>query len=193
MKDINNIWKNIKIEPLNNWTNSANTLMEKINYTHCNGGIQLHKYKIIGAEDIIWSSTNNALFSPINPLERNNFIETILKNNNLNIYRNDLEINNDDIKIKYLEYYTDIYELSGILGRIMGYGGAYYKLEPEIAWDTANKFVKDELGNRFEEYNMFIVNIKNAEWFYDIAWDITIIILGKIKNEIIFIDITDTD
>lgn len=38
-------------ESCNQWSAEAKKLEETISYTHCNDGVQLHKYKVIGNED----------------------------------------------------------------------------------------------------------------------------------------------
>ena len=76
----------------------------------------------------------------------------------------------------------------------MGYGGAYKKaISSAIAWKIAIEFVENELENRFEDFDVYMLKIENAKWFYDVAWDYSFIITDSKKHEIIFMDITDTD
>jgi hypothetical protein len=185
-QDVVQLWNSINILRIDKWTTSANTLTEKINFTHCNGGIQLHKYKIIGDKHFNW-------FACRNRLQEINFLDNILRHKNLQDYRNDLQISNDNPKIIIASYWTDIYDLSGQLARIMGHGGAYKKIDPELSWMVATDFVKDEFQNRFEEFVTFDVAIEKSNWFFDIAWDISKIFFDKRNNELLFIDITDTD
>lgn len=184
--EVNGIWTTIRLSRLANWSQSTNILKEKISETHCNGGIQVHKYKVSSNPHFDW-------FAQRNRLDEIDFLKNILKHIDLEDYRNDLEIKDNKPEIKFLKYATDIYELPGRLSRIMGLGGAYKKIDQRQAWLVATDFVRDEFENRFEEFNSYDFLIGAAQWFHDIAWDYSILLFDKRKYEIIFIDITDTD
>src|SRR5690606_2958121 len=96
-------------------------------------------------------------------------------------------------KMRNIEFWADIYDLSGRLARIMGQGGAYKNIDPRKAWEVAVNFIESEFQNRFEEILLFYVVVDNAEWFFDIAWDYSIILFDKRSYEVIFIDVTDND
>ena len=180
------IWASIKLTPLHNWTKATEVLKEKISHTHCNGGIQLHKYKIEGNKQFDWFATRNRL-------EEIEFVKYILRHKDLQNYRDDLEISEDKPKFKLVKYWTDIYDLPGELTRIMAHGGAYKKILPQLAWNVATEFVKEEFENRFEEFSTFKIAVDSAKWFHDIAWDYSILLFDQRKYELVFIDITDTD
>ena len=180
------LWNSIKLSRLHNWTASTSTLRDKISETHCNGGIQLHKYKISGNRHFDW-------FAQRNRLDEIDFLKNIFRHKDLEDYRTDLEIYNNNPKVKAIKYWTDIYELPGRLSRIMGLGGAYKSIDQRHAWTIATDFIKDEFENRFEEFNSYGFVIEEAQWFHDIAWDSSILLFDKRKYEIIIIDITDTD
>lgn len=180
------LWKTIKFIPIETWTNATEVLKEKISESHSNGGIQLHKYKIIGNPHFDW-------FASRNRLDEINFIENVLQNKNLQNYRDNLKITKDKPVFKLIKYSTDIYDLPGELARMLGYGGAYHKVDPKTAWAVATEFVKEEFQYRFEEFNKFQIAIESANWFYDIAWDYSAILFDKRNYELIFLDVTDED
>lgn len=180
------LWNSIQLHRLDNWTSATNTLKEKISETHCNGGIQLHKYEIKANKHFDG-------FTQRNRLNEIDFLKNIFRHINFEDYRKDLQIEDNKPKIKEVKWCTDIYELTGRLARIMGHGGAYKKINSNIAWTVASDFVKDEFENRFEEFNSCDLVIENAKWFHDIAWDYSVLLFDKRKYEIIIIDITDSD
>ena len=180
------IWKSIRFEVCNEWSEGANALKEIIEEAYCNGGVQLHKYKIIGNNTFKW-------FAERNRLEEIKILKNTIKHPDLQNYRDDLKIRISKPKIKNVEYWTDIYDLPGRLARIMRQGGPYRKIEQGTAWQVAVNFVESEFQNRFEEVLLFYIVIEDAEWFFDIAWDYSIILFDKRNYEIIFIDMTDTD
>ena len=59
--EVDTIWSSMKLTRLENWSLSANTLKVKISETHCNGGIQLHKYKITSNLHFDWFAQRNRL------------------------------------------------------------------------------------------------------------------------------------
>ncbi|MCU4164633.1 hypothetical protein [Carboxylicivirga caseinilyticus] len=179
------IWEKTILKPFDNWSNNAEILKEKIEYTHINGGIQLHKYKLTSNEHFNW-------FAYRNRLNKINFVERIISHKNLNNYRNDLEIEGIP-EIQMIKSCTDIYDLSGLLARILGYGGAYNRIDPKEAWIVSNNFIKSEFENRFDEILQFVFSIKNARWFYKIVWDYSILLFDKRNNILTLLDITDTD
>ncbi len=109
-------------------------MKEKISETHCNGGIQLHKYKIQANKHFDW-------FAQRNRLNEIDFLKNIFRHKDLEDYRSDLQIEDSKPKIKEIKYWTDIYELTGRLSRIMGLGGAYKNINQILAWTIASDFV----------------------------------------------------
>jgi hypothetical protein len=177
---LNNLWKNLKLEKINNWTNSANILINTMKNIFC--GVEFGKYKII---------QNN----PFNYyIMTHDFAENIYKNKQLLNDKIYLKLNGESPEITIKEHFNNIYTLSGDLAEITGYGGAYTKgIEQKESWKIAVEFVENEFEKRFEEFEYYKIIIENARWFYDVAWDYSFILADLRKNEIIFIDITDTD
>jgi len=178
-----NSWNNLKLEKINNWTESTNILKNEIKKLYLNGGIEINRYKIIENNPI-----NYFIFKD------RCFVENIYKNDAILTGMAYLKFTDKSPKIIEKEFYTDIYLLAGYLAQIMGYGGAYTKGIPQKdSWRIATEFVENEFGNRFEEINFYSVGIINADWFYDVAWDYSYILADTTNNEIMFMDITDTD
>lgn len=184
---ISQIWKTIRFEPCDEWSAEANKLEETINYTHCNGGVQLHKYKVIGNDDFKW-------FVQQDKLHQIKFLKNVIKHPDLKNYRENLEITEDKPRISCYNSWSDIYDLPGTLSRIMGQGGAYNSIDQHTAWQTTLNFIEGEFQNRFQEITLDYINvIPRAEWFYDVTWDFSMILFDRTNCELMFIDITDTD
>ena len=152
------LWTKTKFERIENWTNSANVLTEKISKTHVNGGIQLHRYQVNSNDHFNW-------FASRNRLDEIDFVKKALRHKTFSDYRNDLEIKSKP-EIQITKSWSDMYDLPGQLARILGQGGAYKKINQKEAWEVVTDFIKSEFDNRFEEVLLSDFAIKNAEWFY---------------------------
>jgi hypothetical protein len=182
-EELYNLWNNMELEKVSNLTQYTQKLIEVINTLYCNGGIKVNKYRIIENNPI-----NYYLFKD------RDFVQNIYRNKIILDSREYLKMNGELPKINIKGHFTDIYSLSGDLARIIGYGGAYSNgIEQTEAWKIAIEFVENEFGNRFKDFDFYIVEIENARWFYDVAWDYSFIIKDIRNYEIMFIDITDTD
>ncbi|WP_224997038.1 hypothetical protein [Cesiribacter sp. SM1] len=183
---INEMWNRMQIAKIDEWSDATLTLMQKIKETHINGGLQIHKYQITADKSFDW-------FVSRNRLDEIDFVQNLIRRPELQNYRNKLKIGNDTLVAQTHKWWTDIYDLPGELARILGQGGAYHKLEADEAWSTATNFVKEEFQNRFDEFTSFSIEIENADWFYNIAWDYSTLIFDKRTYQTVIIDITDTD
>ncbi|BDD03980.1 hypothetical protein [Aureibacter tunicatorum] len=180
------MWKDLKLTPLSQWSDSTEKLRLAFEKTHCNGGIQLHKFQISDNPHFHW-------FAVRNRLDEINFIKKLFQRPELKHYRKALKVENDKLKIKSFNWYSDIFDLSGIFARILGQGGAYENLDAIKAWEVSTDFVKNEFGNRFDEFNRFSYETEGANWFCNIAWDYSFLLFDKRNNQVILIDVTDTD
>ena len=185
-QEIVQMWKHITITELNDWSKSAEELSAKFSKTHINGGIQLHKYLISDHYCFQWFASRNRLSEIF-------FIKRFFNRPELANCRADLEIENDQPNCEEKEWSSDIFDLSGIISRLLYHGGAYGKLKVQDAWKTALSFVNDEFDNRFNEVNRFTFHSEDSAWFFYTAWDYSMLFFDKRTNEVIIIDITDTD
>ena len=187
------IWKSVRLFPLSDFGEATKLFMEKLSETHCNGGVQIHKYKIERNEHFEW-------FAERNLLGEISFVKNIITHADLTNYRKDLEIKIDKLtfrKFSEVRRYwgdSDIFTLPGELARVLAQGGAYKKTHPYLAWELAKNFIEEAYQNRFDEVISFDTEIiPVSEWFYNVAWDYSKILFDKRNYEIMFIDITDTD
>jgi hypothetical protein len=179
---IDAMWATVHIEPIDQWAPGTTTLAQKAKKTHTNGGIQLHKYRHL----FDW-------FVKGERFEQMFFLKKVLRHSALKGYREDLQLREDKPRYKLIDFRQDIFMLPGRMAAILNYGGAYRRLLPQEAWTVACDFVRDEFQNRFRDVSYYVIRLKGADWFYHISWDYSTVLFDKKTNELIFIDITDTD
>tara|TARA_R100000306_G_scaffold17943_3_gene22178 strand:+ start:15 stop:617 length:603 start_codon:yes stop_codon:yes gene_type:complete len=185
-RQIIDLWQSIRFVPLNNFSDAAKTFMSSVELTHANGGIQIHKFKVKSNSHFDW-------FSSRNRLEEIKFVQKAVRHIDFKDYRKNLKITKDKPKVDLIHYWTDIYDIPSIIARTLAVGGAYKKINAQEAWRIGVEFVKEEFENRFDEFLVYQYAIPSANWFYDVAWDFSILIFDIKKNEVFLIDITDTD
>ncbi|WP_165749647.1 hypothetical protein [Cellulophaga sp. Z1A5H] len=185
-KDILEMWNEITITELNDWSKSAEELKTKFSKTHCNGGIQIHKFQISDNSCFQWFASRNRLSEIY-------FVKRFFCKPELLNYKTNLKNDNQKPKCKETNWYSDIFDLTGHLARILGQGGAYENLNAKDAWKSALDFVSEEFEERFDEINRFSYNLEGSKWFYEVAWDYSFLMFDKRKNQVLIIDITDTD
>lgn len=186
LHQLKEMWTDLKITPIDKWAEETDVLKRKVQETHLNGGIQLHKFQLNENSALKW-------FVSRNRFDEIDFVHTFLRRPELQQYRNELEIKDSKPKVRIIQWGTDIYDLPCKLARKLGQGGAYRNLKGQEAWKVATDFIEAEFHNRFDELNQFELEITNADWFYDIAWDLSLLLFDKRSYQVITIDITDTD
>lgn len=179
-------WDKISFIRVNSINKSTENLIETIKQTHCNGGIQFHKYKVVNPDNL-------NLKYPFGLYGEQLFVELLLSHKDLSDYRLNLIIEQPKPAIKIDLYNSDLYQLAGLLARNIGYGGAYRKQDQATAWSVSTEFVLEEYSNDFEGYLLFLIEHQDSGWHFKVAWDYTYVILNNNFNEVTLIDITDTD
>jgi hypothetical protein len=85
--------------------------------------------------------------------------------------------------------------LDGYLAQILVHGGAYttFRGSAARAKELATAAVDAVTGRRFEDFEVHVSQSPWTGWFYDIAWDHTIVMLNRRDAEVTVICATDTD
>lgn len=85
--------------------------------------------------------------------------------------------------------------LDGDFAQHLVRGGAYEDFKGTMAGvkEIGRKFSEYIFQNRFEEVKLFSSEDAWTQWFFDIAWDKTWIILDEGEQKLWIICITDTD
>lgn len=88
-----------------------------------------------------------------------------------------------------------IFHLDGDLTGMIHYGGAYWNAErpaiesKQIAMDA----IRELFGDRWEDLEYAKSNSAWTNWFFDVAWDSTLVVIDRAKSLVLLIVATDTD
>jgi len=85
--------------------------------------------------------------------------------------------------------------LDGSIAAQILWGGAYegFKERPVIAKQLAVNVCQYMFQNRYEDIKVFESYRPWTDWFYDVAWDVTWMVLDSREQKMWFICATDTD
>jgi hypothetical protein len=85
--------------------------------------------------------------------------------------------------------------LTGILATIIVQGGAYKAFQGSAAQakDLADEAVADLTGRRYEDFRLDQTYEPWTPWFYNVAWDHTLVLTDYRNAELTILCITDTD
>ena len=168
-------------------TEKGNKYVEHVKTEFVNGGIKLFKWKIKNPpsrifyfkdriEDVAWEILRNfKLKEDITEITNHEKIEASPK----------------DLKL------INTFDLFGKLSGIAKHGGAYSPRNTKLTDDEAIKITKDFMDEflikSFDEYLCFQTFEPWANWFFNISWDYTAIIVSNKYDELNLICLTDTD
>lgn len=87
------------------------------------------------------------------------------------------------------------YALDGFLASLLMSGGAYEQFEGSgsEAKDLTSAAVAELVGEQYEDFAIYHSFDAWSEWFYDVAWDTTGVLIDLIRNRIVLLAMTDTD
>ncbi|KGO94548.1 hypothetical protein [Flavobacterium subsaxonicum] len=177
-------WASGKFIDISKFSANAKGWQDAVQYAYCNGGILLHKYRVDLQE-----KDNFVLKEPLNA---EHFVRNVLMHHDIQEYIERLKIEKSDPSFENAQQISgDL--LSQYLIRILVDGGAYRSIVKKKATLIVSKFLQEEYQNRFKDLIIFTYKYLDADWFFDVAWDYSLLIFDTQKSEIMFIDLTDTD
>ncbi len=183
-QEIAEMWEGTTLQEINDLSDAARLFMKTINCYKESDRVQIHQYKLI-------TTPYMGYFVHWNKLQEINFPKNILHHKDLEEYRENLKIDEKPF-VEIQKYYDDIFHLSGYLAGILAKGMAV-DIDQKIAWQVSQGFVSNVFEERFLEITQFDLSIRNAKWFYNIAWDYSILLFDKKHYTVLIIDITDSD
>lgn len=91
--------------------------------------------------------------------------------------------------------YLTSYRLDGFLAELLKQGGAYHQFEGagREAKRLAVDFCTSLFQERYENVEAFVNGTAWSSWFKGVAWDTTVMIFDKSKQQIWLMMVTDTD
>ncbi|OUA11510.1 hypothetical protein BK772_04220 [Bacillus thuringiensis serovar finitimus] len=179
-------WKEGTFEKIETSDSSVEQLIHTFKEQNVNGGAVISCFKV----------HNENFFKEI-PYERDkyeNFFRKIF--NSLDIIQDleELKIHTSE-KYKFQFQYRSAVMLDGSIASQIIRGGAY-KDFPErmvIAKQLASHVCQCMFQDRYEDIIVFESHAPWTDWFYDVAWDNTWMVLDSREHKIWFICATDTD
>lgn len=181
-EDINELWKGVIFTKYAYNKTNIDKVVAELDSSHSNGGCKILAAKFIDHPTLHWFVSRN-YFNEIT------FIEKFLS----------CDIFDDEIKFNLTEEiqweWSSPYLLDGDIARTLKSGGAYDKFSGtgKEAKTLAQQFCEDLFEDRYEDIIVFKIRSAWSDWFYDVAWDQTWIVIDK-KDLIIWaILLTDTD
>jgi len=187
---IKDAWKNLKLTPVP-MPSSVETFLHKLACHYQNGKIHFLFFKTKSSNGLSELFTyDNWVYSKIQE-------ELWNHPNILNVLPNLDNIKIDDNSFEYSNYF----ELAAFLASILHNGGAYTSQDDRIdrihcfnhALDVANDILPDNSSNPNQEIVLINRNAPWCDYFYDVAWDYSIITYDKKSKLFSMFLLTDTD
>ncbi len=178
-------WKTIKIEHIKNESGIVKTYTDLLREKYSNGSVIYNEFKLTpNYVSNNFDSTNIFRYLFKSELVRKDEIQSHFPAYTINTETN---LNNEF-------HESHPYELPGVLGIILQNGGAYSKILDdmkfyEIGLETAKYLTNNDLNNGY------FISSRSAwnSYFYDVAWDYTLIIHRPKDNFLAIMMATDTD
>lgn len=164
--------------------------LDQIRATHVNGGFLLGRWRATQYDDV------TAWFAARNRLDEYEMHRLLFEHPTV---RRDLVTLEIPPKLDrgggFKEVPGGALNLDGILATIIVQGGAYREFQGPAAQakQLADEAVADLTGRRYEDFRLDQSNTAWTPWFYDVAWDYTLVLTDYRNAEMTVLCITDTD
>jgi hypothetical protein len=198
MKDISNLSREeqidyckkniqeIEFELTDNGLTGHSELFLKELGAHYNQSFEILKLKVINEIELISGSLGTL-----------SFLTELLNQKNLrNQISNKIPIGNYFELKKEVKGISSLYTLLGDLCSFLVFGGAYgsgTELKNEELILTVKSFIDEFLPDGYKNYDYYLIFENWSEWFANVAWDATFVIVNRNRKEINLICITDSD
>ncbi|MFK4467145.1 hypothetical protein [Bacillus sp. RC252] len=179
-------WKEGTFENIETNDSSIEQIINTFKEQNLNGGAIISCFKV----------NDEQFFNEI-PYERDRYEHFFRKIfNSLDIINNleELKIHTSE-KYKFQFEYNSAVMLDGSIAFQIIRGGAYkgFSERPVMAKQLANNVCQCMFQDRYEDITVFENHSPWTEWFYDVAWDNTWMVLDSKEHKMWLICATDTD
>lgn len=163
------------------------TYLDTVKEKYSNGGTLFYQFQVQGDKTFHFFASRNRLaeIDFINQLfQKQIFKETAKELKGV-----------EKIKMENSNWRTDIFSLPGNLARIVYYGGAYSHehFSAENAFNLSVDFVDTISEKSYADFNCWTLGGEWSDWFFNIAWDYSVLLFDKAKSIVTLICMTDTD
>lgn len=162
------------------------TYLDTVKEKYTNGGTLFYQFQIQGDNTFHFFASRNRLaeIDFINQLfQKQIFQETAKELKGV-----------EKIKMDNSNWKTDIFSLPGELARVVYYGGAYSHehFSAENAFNLSVDFVDTISYKKYADFNCWTLGGEWSDWFFNIAWDYSVLLFDKDKSIVTLICMTDT-
>lgn len=165
--------------------------LSEVRATHVNGGVLFGRWRAVRYSDV------TAWFTARNRLEEYELHRLLFDHPVVRRDLTDLQIpaELDRVPGGLWEVAGGALKLDGILATTIVQGGAYgaYRGSAAEAKQLADAAVADLTGRRYEDFRLDESYSAWTPWYFDVAWDHTLVLTDYRYAEITVICITDTD
>lgn len=158
--------------------------------THVNGGVCMRRFR--------WESDNDDWFNVNTNLMMHDSFRTLLESNAAQQALPDILVPSPFPIGSPSEFWPvagGALRLEGDLAATLALGGAYRRHSgtDRDAKDLARRAERDLIGDRYEDFRLFVSDAPWSPWFFDVAWGQTWILVDRGRTEVTIICATDTD
>jgi hypothetical protein len=180
------IWQGLDIENSPDVGPPVERLLDALRKTHVNGGAAFAVFSITSNPEFDWFMSRNRW----NEIE---FPEHFLRSHAVATALG--EVCAKPVSDSFGFEWGSAFTLAGELAEKLSVGGAYVKHERGAgdAFAVADEFRRWLFGDRFDEVLVLKSFKPWSEWFYNIAWDGTWLVVDKRQRKASVLAVTDTD
>ena len=191
LRDLIDSWQLVDWSPVLIESPALDEYLHEVRRTHVNGGAVVGRWRAQRYNDV------TAWFAARNRLDEYEMHRVLFDAQSVRRTLGDLEIpaSLDRVPGGLSEVRGGALMLDGILARVIVSGGAYRAFDgPAIEAKNLARRVVDELfGSRLEDLRVDETFAAWAPWFYDVAWDETLVVTDYTRAEMTLLCFTDTD
>ncbi|GAA1241093.1 hypothetical protein [Oryzihumus leptocrescens] len=170
---------------------SLDEYLAEVRRTHVNGGVLIGRWRAEHYSDV------TAWFAARNRLEEYEMHRLLFDAQSVRSGLEELQIPADLARVpgSLSEIPGGALMLDGMLARVIVSGGAYHQFEGSAAEakELAARVVDELIGRRYEDIRVDETFEPWTPWFFDIAWDCTLVLTDYARAEMTVLCITDTD
>lgn len=185
---IDKMYSTLVIKPLPLMSDIRVTeFLETIKSKYSNGNVLFYQFFVDGDKSFNFFASRNTL-QEIDFINKFIFSKTFQ-----NVAKEFTRM--DRIELSHSDWATDIFSLPGDLAKIIYHGGAYSQdhFSAEHAFTMAVNFTDAISGKRYADFNSWNLGSEWTDWFFNIAWDYSILLFDKKESIVTILCLTDTD
>jgi len=186
-EDRKKMWSSLKLEEITHNFSKTRHYIKALQQVYTNGNVTFLAYQVQENEIFNWYASRNS-FHEMGLFE--NFWKLSQNQKHIAVELGDFNFYSQDVFS-----YSSPFTLGGELASTLYHGGAYEKHHKGAvdAKDLADQAALEIHNNEYENTLVFTTHLPWSNYFFDIAWDSTWVIINKKMRRIFCILATDTD